>query len=68
MFCPALQIDPSAKLLVEALSGRWRYESERREKRTVWYHVANAFSLLVSSIQPPGNVDKVTVLSSLDEL
>ena len=30
--------------------------SERREKRTVWYHVANAFSLLVSSIEPgPGN-------------
>src|SRR6266542_1577611 len=32
-FRPALQIDPSAKLLIEALSGRWSYESERREKR-----------------------------------
>jgi len=35
-----------AKLLIEALSGRWSYD--RREKRTVWYHVANAFSLLVN--------------------
>ena len=53
MFRPALQIDPTgAKLLIEALSGRWSYESERREKRNVWYHVANAFSLLVSSIEP----------------
>ncbi len=52
-FQPALQLDPTgAKLLIEALSGRWSYESERREKRTIWYHVANAFSLLVSSIQP----------------
>jgi phage terminase large subunit-like protein len=66
-FRPALQIDPSAKLLIEALSGRWTYESERRERRTVWYHVANAFSLLVSSIQPPGNDDKVKVLSPLDD-
>jgi hypothetical protein len=46
-FRPALQIDPSAKILIEALSGRWTYESERRERRTIWYHVANAFSLLV---------------------
>jgi len=26
------------------------YDTERREKRTVWYHVANAFSILVSTI------------------
>lgn len=68
MFQPALQIDPGgAKLLIEALSWRWSYESERRERRTVWYHVANAFSLLVSSIQPAGNDDKVKVLSPLDD-
>ena len=68
MFQPALQIDPGgAKLLIEALSGRWSYESERRERRSVWYHVANAFSLLVSSIQPAGNDDKVKVLSPLDD-
>ena len=68
MFQPALQIDQSgAKLLIEALSGRWRYESERREKRTVWYHVANAFSLLDSSIEPVGKNYKVKVLSPLDD-
>jgi hypothetical protein len=65
---PALQIDPGgAKLLIEAFSGRWSYESERRERRTVWYHVPNAFSLLVSSIQPAGNDAKVKVLSPLDD-
>jgi hypothetical protein len=31
-FRPALQIDPSAKLIIEALSGRWTYESKRRER------------------------------------
>ena len=44
-FQPSLQIDGTgAKLLIEALSGRWSYDTERRDKRTVWYHVANAFS------------------------
>jgi hypothetical protein len=66
-FRPALQIDPSAKLLIEALSGRWTYESERRERRTIWYHVANAFSLLVSNIQPASHDEKVKVLSPLDD-
>ena len=56
-FQPSLQIDVTgAKLLIEALSGRWSYDTDRREKRTVWYHVANAFSLLVSTIAPmPSN-------------
>ena len=50
-FQPSLQIDGTgAKLLIEALSGRWSYDTDRREKRTVWYHVANAFSLFVSTI------------------
>ncbi len=45
-FQPSLQIDGTgAKLLIEALSGRWSYDTDRREKRTVWYYVANAFSL-----------------------
>jgi hypothetical protein len=67
-FRPALQIDPiDGKLLIEALAGRWSYDQDRREKRTAWYYVANAFSLLVSSIQPPGNDDKVKVLSPLDD-
>jgi hypothetical protein len=53
-FIPALQIDPvDGRLLVEALSGRWSYEKEaRRDKRNVWFHVANAFSLLIGRIAP----------------
>jgi phage terminase large subunit-like protein len=66
-FRPALQIDPQAKLLIEALSGRWTYESERRERRTIWYHVANAFSLLVSSIEPAPVKQDIKVLSPLSE-
>ena len=66
LFQPALQIDPiGARLLIEALSGRWSYESERREKRTVWYHVANAFSLLVSSIEPELSHEEIKVFSNL---
>jgi len=43
-FQPSLQIDGTgAKLLIEALSGRWSYDTDRRDKRTVWLHVANAF-------------------------
>jgi hypothetical protein len=51
-FGPALQIDPTdARLLIEALSGRWSYENDRREKRTIWHHVANAFSLTLGRIE-----------------
>jgi hypothetical protein len=35
--------------------GRWSYDTDRREKRTVWFPVANAFSLLVSTIAPMQN-------------
>ncbi len=59
LFCPALQIDPiGAKVLIEALSGRWTYNSERREKRTIWYHVANAFSLLYQALSRPATITK----------
>lgn len=52
---PALQIGRNdARLLVEALSGRWTYEQERRDRRTVWYYLANAFSLCVDRIDPAG--------------
>jgi hypothetical protein len=52
---PALQIDKSnARLLVEALSGRWSYEDERRDKRTLWSYVARAFSLCIDRIDPGG--------------
>jgi len=58
-FQPSLQIDGTgATLLIEALSGRWSYDTERREKRTVWYHVANAFSLRVSTIAPMPSDEK----------
>ena len=50
-FQPSLQVDGTgAKLLIEALSGRWSYNTNRRDKRAVWYHVANAFSLFISTI------------------
>ena len=44
----ALQINQGdARLLVEALSGRWSFEKDRRDQRNVWHYVANAFSLCV---------------------
>ena len=36
-FRPALQINPDAKVLIEALSGRWSYDQDRRDKRTVGF-------------------------------
>ena len=49
----ALQIDKeNARLLIEALSGRATYEKERRDQRTVWDHVMNAFGLAVDRIAP----------------
>ena len=66
-FQPSLQIDGTgAKLLIEALSGRWSYDTDRREKRTVWYHVANAFSLLVSTIAPMPSNEQIKVISNYD--
>jgi hypothetical protein len=57
IFTPALQIDPVAgRLLIEALSGRWSYEKEaRRDRRNIWFHVANAFSLLVARMAQSSN-------------
>ena len=41
-----LQINQGeARLLVEALSGRWNFERDRRDQRGVWHYVANVFSL-----------------------
>ena len=68
MFRPALTIDPiDARLLIEALSGRWSYENERRDKRNVWFHVANAFSLFVASIEPAGSDEKIKVLNNWED-
>jgi hypothetical protein len=53
IFGPALQISPDARLMIEALSGRWSFENERRDKRNVWYYVANAFSLLIERVVQP---------------
>jgi hypothetical protein len=66
-FQPSLQIDgTAAKLLIEALSGRWSYEQDRREKRTVWYHVANAVSLLVSTMTRMPSNEQIKVISNYD--
>ena len=66
-FQPSLQIDGTgAKLFIEALSGRWSYDTDRREKRTVWYHVANAFSLLVSTMAPGASNEQIKVVSNYD--
>ena len=49
----ALQINQGeVRLLVEALSGRWNFEKDRRDQRGVWHYVANAFSLCVDRIAP----------------
>ena len=65
-FRPSLQIDGTgAKLLIEALSGRWSYD-QSAGKKTVWYHVANAFSLLVSTIAPMPSNEKIKVISNYD--
>ena len=42
------------------------YDTERREKRTVWYHVANAFSILVSTIAPTASNEQIKVISNYD--
>jgi len=66
-FRPALQIDSiDARLLIEALSGRWSFQNDRREKRTVWSHVANAFSLIVSTIAPTASSEQIKVISNYD--
>ncbi|HMF48171.1 MAG TPA: hypothetical protein VK603_05980 [Candidatus Saccharimonadales bacterium] len=49
----ALQINQGeARLPVEALSGRWNFEKDRRDQRGVWHYLANAFSLCVDRIAP----------------
>jgi hypothetical protein len=62
-----LQIDGTgAKLLIEALSGTMSYETDRRDKRTVWFYVANAFSLLVATITPMPKNEQIKVTSNYD--
>ena len=52
-FTPMLQIDgTNARLVVDALSGRWSYHKERTDKQNIFYHVANALSLAISRIAP----------------
>ena len=56
-FTPSVQIDPvAARILIDALSSRWTFEPRR--DRDVWWHVANAFSLLVERISPTSNAGR----------
>ena len=51
-FKPILQLDPvNARPLIEALSGRWSFEKDRRDTRNASWHVANAFTLLIARIE-----------------
>jgi hypothetical protein len=51
-FRPILQIDPvNARPLIEALSGRWSFEKDRRDTRNASWHVANALTLLLSRLE-----------------
>ena len=48
-FQPILQLDPvNARPLIEALSGRWSFEKDRRDVRNASWHVANAFTILLT--------------------
>ena len=48
-FRPILQIDPvDARPLIEALSGRWSFERERRDTKNASWYIANAFGLLLA--------------------
>jgi hypothetical protein len=55
---------------MEALSGRWSYEKEaRRDKRNVFFQVANAFSLLVGRIASKaqaGDIKPIMVNTQFD--
>jgi len=66
-FKPALQLDgDDARLLIEALRGRWTYEHDWRDKRATWVCVANAFSLILSNLYPVSSKGGITVLCNWD--
>ena len=51
-FQPILQLDPvNARPLIEALSGRWSFEKDRRDVRNASWHVANAFTILLTRLE-----------------
>jgi hypothetical protein len=63
---PALQINRGdARLLVEALSGRWNYDLDPRRKKTAYFYVASAFSLLVDRVAPgEAPMNRYTVITA----
>ena len=65
-----LQIDgTNARLVVDALSGRWSYHKERTDRQNIFYHVANALSLAISRIAPEEANRKrepITVVTKFD--
>ena len=69
-FTPMLQIDGThARLVVDALSGRWSYHKERTDRQNIFYHVANALSLAISRIAPEAanrNREPITVMTKFD--
>ena len=51
-FKPMLQLDPvAARPLIEALSGRFAFEKDRRDLRNPKWHLANAFTLLLTRLE-----------------
>jgi hypothetical protein len=64
-FQPSLQIDGTgAKLLIEALSGRWSYDTDRRDTKRFFFPAANALSLLVATIAPMPSNEQIKVISN----
>jgi hypothetical protein len=65
---PTVLIDPmNAKLLVEALSGKWDWNHDRRSKQMIWSVAANALSLCISQNEEGGSPQqKIELLNNLD--
>ena len=52
---------------MQALSGRWNYDHDRREKRTIWYYAAGALALIVDrALAGPPEIGVHKVLSDYD--
>jgi hypothetical protein len=61
-FQPSLQIDGTSAKLLEARSGRWSYEQDRRDKRTC----RQCVFCLVATIAPMPSNEQIKVISNYD--